>query len=80
MSNRHKPGDVQCSIMPIERYMALEHGNDKDGPHLTQEEIKKGWHFCCEWDGLLIGPGMVEMKACQCEIPVREYLKNTRFR
>ena len=27
---------------------------------LAEEEIKDGWHFCCEWDGLLIGPGMKE--------------------
>jgi hypothetical protein len=20
---------------------------------LTAEEIDAGWHFCCEWDGLL---------------------------
>ena len=33
---------------------------------LTAEEIKNGWHFCVEFDGLLIGPGMDEMKNCEC--------------
>ena len=23
---------------------------------LTKEEIKAGWHFCYEYDGLLVGP------------------------
>ena len=33
---------------------------------LTEDEIKDGWHFCCEWDGLLVGPGMKETEHCQC--------------
>lgn len=33
---------------------------------LTPDEIKAGWHFCVEFDGLLIGPGMVEMSVCTC--------------
>lgn len=37
-----------------------------DGLKLTPEEISNGWHFCWDWDGLLIGPGMGEMKSCKC--------------
>ncbi len=33
---------------------------------LTFKELKEGWHFCWEWDGLLVGPGMQELKACTC--------------
>lgn len=33
---------------------------------LTPEEILARWHFCPEFDGLLIGPGMDEMKSCLC--------------
>jgi len=36
---------------------------------LTQEEISCGWHFCPEWDGLLIGPGMDEFaQCCPCSL------------
>lgn len=33
---------------------------------LTDEEFKQGWHFCLNFDGLLIGPGMLEMTVCSC--------------
>jgi hypothetical protein len=33
---------------------------------LTPDEIAEGWHFCWDWDGLLIGPGMGEMQSCCC--------------
>ena len=33
---------------------------------LTPEELKAGWHFCNEWDGLLVGPGMEEGQCCTC--------------
>ena len=36
---------------------------------LTADEVKQGWHFCREWDGLLIGPGMKnEWECCSCDI------------
>ena len=36
---------------------------------LQPEEIAEGWHFCPEWDGLLIGPGMWEFEhCCPCEV------------
>lgn len=37
-----------------------------DGEKLTPEEVSQGWHFCCDWDGLLIGPGMSELEYCDC--------------
>jgi len=39
---------------------------------LTGKEIDEGWHWCCEWDGLLVGPGMEELEVCRCgtdEVP-----------
>jgi hypothetical protein len=33
---------------------------------LTEEEIAEGWHFCYDWDYLLVGPGMSELEACGC--------------
>ena len=37
-----------------------------DSEKLSDDEISQGWHFCDDWDGLLIGPGMGEMEACEC--------------
>jgi hypothetical protein len=34
---------------------------------LTAEELKSGWHWCDEWDGLLIHTEDVEFKHCKCE-------------
>lgn len=34
---------------------------------LTQKELEKGWHWCYDWDGLLVGPPMKgEWNACTC--------------
>jgi hypothetical protein len=51
-------------VMPLERWKALM-ANDDLG--LTTEEIAAGWHFCWEWDGLIIGPGMKELECCKCK-------------
>jgi len=40
---------------------------DEDSIELTEEEISEGWHFCWEWDGLLVGPGMKEIEVCNCQ-------------
>lgn len=37
-----------------------------DDLKLTDDEIALGWHFCTEFDGLLVGPEMYELKACNC--------------
>ena len=33
---------------------------------LTEAEIEEGWHFCPDWDGLLIGPKTPEFDNCTC--------------
>jgi len=33
---------------------------------LSDSEISEGWHFCYEFDGLLVGPGMGEVEFCNC--------------
>ena len=35
---------------------------------LTPEEISIGWHYCYNWEGLLIGPGDLKMDSCNCKI------------
>jgi hypothetical protein len=54
---------VELRGMTWKRYQDLM---DNDRLDLTPDEIKIGWHFCPEWDSLLIGPGMPEMGACTC--------------
>lgn len=49
--------------MDNERYAFLMGPTE---PNLTQEEIDLGWHFCHEYDGLLVGPGMGELDCCSC--------------
>ena len=37
---------------------------------LSEIEIQLGWHFCPEWDYMLVGPGMpTEQEACTCKTP-----------
>jgi hypothetical protein len=38
-----------------------------DALTLTPEEIALGWHFCVEFDGLLIGPGWPERACCSVD-------------
>jgi hypothetical protein len=54
--------------MILERYNALMNWNNK-GPSLslTYDEIEQGWHWCADWDFLLVGPDMEsEQAACNC--------------
>lgn len=52
--------------MPYERWKALMENDDLK---LTSDELEQGWHFCWDWDGLLVGPGMMELKHCHCPPP-----------
>lgn len=49
--------------MTDERWKELMENDDVP---LTDKEMVEGWHFCPEWDGLLVGPGMDEMDVCLC--------------
>jgi hypothetical protein len=35
---------------------------------LTAPEREAGWHWCLAFDGLLVGPGMGELRHCECEL------------
>ena len=50
--------------MTLERWKRLM---ESDELELTIEEMRKGWHFCPCWDGLLIGDKMGELEHCHCE-------------
>lgn len=48
--------------MKDDRYNFLMHSDDS----LTEKEISDGWHFCSDWDGLLINDDWPESEACSC--------------
>lgn len=49
--------------MTRDRYIFLEkHYEEK----LTSEEVAEGWHWCDDWDFMLVGPGMEELAYCSC--------------
>jgi hypothetical protein len=48
--------------MTDERYARLMQSDDP----LTAQEVFDGWHFCREFDELLVGPGMSELRRCSC--------------
>ena len=58
--------------MSEERYKALM---EDDNLELTPEEIEAGWHFCYDFDGLLVGPGMGEQMFCLCLVPTMNIQK-----
>jgi len=35
---------------------------------LSPEEISIGWHYCRNWEWVLIGPGNSKMDSCNCKI------------
>jgi len=49
--------------MTNERYAELMKNMDAV---LTDEEIKEGFHFCDDYDGLLVGPTSPEVQNCTC--------------
>lgn len=51
--------------MDKERYDLLNYS----GYGLTDIEFKEGWHWCYDWNGLLVGPGMPELNECTCYYP-----------
>lgn len=49
--------------MTHERYLFLHNNRDAK---LTKQEISEGWHFCPDWDDMLIHPKWSEAEACTC--------------
>ena len=50
--------------MKYERWLYLE---THENAELTKEELQEGWHWCPEWDFLLVGPDMKEWEVCLCK-------------
>ena len=51
--------------MTPDRYHLLSESDDPEDC-LTEEEMAAGWHYCYEFDGLLVGPGMGELECFRC--------------
>lgn len=49
--------------MTEERWKELEKNQELT---LTEQEIKDGWHFCYEWDGLLVNSNDSEGEGAAC--------------
>ena len=50
--------------MTIHRAIELE----MQGSRLTTEEVQAGYHFCPDWDYMVIGPEDTEFEYCNCEL------------
>jgi hypothetical protein len=48
--------------MDRERYIRIQNGAED----LTPEEVEDGWHFCPEWDDMLIHADDDEFQCCPC--------------
>ena len=57
--------------MTPERRRELECGPDPQ--KLTDEEIRQGYHFCPDWDFMVVGPEDSEISGCTCQ-KVTSYL------
>lgn len=49
--------------MTRERFFEIEFKNSP----ITKEELEEGWHFCSDWDGMLVGPNTPESEVCLCK-------------
>lgn len=50
-------------IMTKQRYRELELNGNLS---LTQEEVKDGWHFCNDFDGMLMNKKWPAYELCTC--------------
>jgi hypothetical protein len=58
--------------MSKDRYNFLMENWDEK---LTPEEFAAGWHWCLEWDGMLVGTDSIEALVCSCNHPAIEAWK-----
>lgn len=58
-----KKDDSVWAGMTYKRYKEL---NADFTLELTDEEVDNGWHFCYDWDGLLIHKDSPEATVCTC--------------
>jgi len=57
------PGNLSQNELPLKTFYRVT------GCQLPKRLFKKGWHYCLEWDGLLLTPGDLQMQLCTCYQP-----------
>ena len=57
------PHTAVGALMDIRRREAINASNTLK---LTRQEIIDGYHFCPDWDYLLVGPNDPEVSRCTC--------------
>jgi hypothetical protein len=53
--------------MGVGEYMLIERSST-----IPTHRVKQGWHWCDDWDDMLIGPGMDALVGCTCKWPALE--------
>jgi len=53
--------------MNSRRYQEIE----IEGKQLLPSEFRRGWHYCENWDDMLVGPTMTEWESCHCDLPYK---------
>ena len=56
--------EKEFKLMSEERIEQLKNDQSLE---LTDEELALGYHFCYDWDGLLVEPGSNKMQHCFCK-------------
>ena len=56
------PGRLSQAELPLRVFY------DFSGVILPRRLFKKGWHYCLDWDGMLLVPGDIEMQVCTCGV------------
>jgi len=51
-------------VMDEKRYIEIEF----NGAQLLPEEYRQGFHYCENWNDMLVGPDMPEWDCCNCDI------------
>ncbi len=53
------------NYMKYARYILFSTNPDEK---LTKEELEDGWHFCPDWDDMLIHKEWPEIESCTCKL------------
>lgn len=60
-----QPLNDRIVVMTTVRRHEVEFGREA----MTGAELAAGYHFCPDWDYMVVGPTDLEMDACTCSIP-----------
>jgi len=71
------PGSyVEKVIEPVPKLPDKQYNMIMQRGRVPKDLYAQGWHFCADWDELLIGPGMPEMETCLCQLPGGQLYKD----